>query len=306
MAWIGLTVGLLSALVASLAALEYDPSTRLWSCAFFLRNRFKMLSAFLATIGFLVAGISLRTHSLASEAARQRVELENNELKALLLSGKHVEPQISIVIQPAKPFNTATANASDQEDFAWQSSGRPKRLPRPIGFVPSAIRMDLFPDAKTTPIFGSLGTVSLRLGPGIEIQFWVRQRGSAIWGPLGNLPIAQFQADVYAARGDHSESAIAFTFQVPRPIDALHLFYDLIRAYKEKQTPLEIRSNGPCVRTNRLRLARISVSLDENDEIDATALLREEPIECGRVRANLVWRFTGAPTLSVTQPGGSL
>ncbi len=226
----------------------------------------------LAIVGFIAAALTLHQDHMASEAAERHLRYQNDVLKALILSNKRVSPLVRIVIGTDSPLDTTPANA---ELTQWMKGGAMAAQPKPIGFVPSLVRAEIFRGAQprtvlTTeneaiavpPALQSLGYVDLRASEDrLRFQFSVGTDGSALWARPG-ARLQRLETSVFEL--PNRKRAVVFEFTVSDPLEALELFHSFDRSYEQGSSLLVLRVATPSCSARDVqgqeRMARVSAA----------------------------------------------
>ena len=133
MVWVGLSISLLTALVASFSELKQPKGVRRWSRAFLFRNRFKFAAAAFAVLGFCASALTVVDDRSKAEEAQAKIRDQNNQLKTLALSEKGGSPIVEIAIFAASQLDSAR---DFSEEIQWKDTGRPLQPPRALGSFP--------------------------------------------------------------------------------------------------------------------------------------------------------------------------
>lgn len=303
MVWVGLAIALASSLVACIGQLKYSRNVKPWSRGFLGRNRLVLISSSLAIAGFIVAVFGVLENQQAAENERQRLRTENQRLQSLMLQGKTVTPVVELA------FQTQAGEAESRyvrEYTAWESGLRPGQLPKPIGFVPRAVRKALFPRAAPDRIFRFIGMITIRTArPEWAVAVRIRDDGSIL--PLGSS-VQPENAMVRLL----NHSGVVMEVTLAKELDALQLFQSVVRHYEHNRAPIVMRIYTPqphqvvsqALRESNGAVGRVTVFLDDSRQIGVTALLRTGSTTIGDGETTVEWIFAEAPHLEVTLPGG--
>jgi hypothetical protein len=302
MIWIGLVISLVSALVASFAELKHPKHVKPWSRAFVYHNRFKLAAAGFAVLGFLAATLTVLEDHSKSEEAQRHLRDENNQLKSLMLAGRSVAPTVKIIFIAPAPMSSK--NDSNEERL-WIDSGRPMRLPHALGYVPSSTRRELFSGASPEPLLKMLGDVDFRVSPVFRFMFAVHEDGTAT---TFTTTMDQHSLRTEVLNVGDEPRAIKFTLKVNTTLDSIKLFDSLVRDFDQKEALLAVRVFTRTCSPQYMkdtkghsRIARVFVSLDEADDVSATALLRESNKVCqSDGTTSYEWQFRDPPELVVS------
>jgi len=303
--WAGLLVALASSLVASASKIKYPKQRTFRWKKFAIENRFALLTAVLALMGFGIAALGVHESKSRAAAEKQELTKKNEELQTLILADKSVSPTIR--------FMWDTQNPSISENFAaeeirWDETRDAAELPRAIGFFPSTLRSHVFPAAEGENTFGYLGSIEFRTGlPSIRPSFRVRRDGAIRSSGLRSSKVHRVAVNVYQS------SIVSFDTELPERIDASVVFQSLVLAYENERSPLVIHAYGvddshQVVKKLSSRFkglsGKLTVFLNAERTLGVTSLLRGRAVSAQKSSLIFEWDFTQRPYIDHISPGG--